>query len=108
MASWCWRAAATSTNAPLTGRTIYNSAFGWANISNSLSYNSPFLLGASMVFSSGSVSYSMLFGGCDFYYSGCLSLSNSTYGLSGSGWVYIPTTGSPPPTARWRCRSIRR
>ena len=49
----------------------------------------------------------MLFGGCDFYYSGCLSLSNSTYGLSGSGGVDIPTTGSPPPTSPMAYCSIR-
>lgn len=84
---------------PTNWTYIYNGEFGWENITTDLTFPSPFLAGASMVFSEGNDSYSMLFGGCDYTYDDeCLSLSNSTYALSDSGWVYLPETVAPAPT----------
>jgi|GEM_PF-478170 len=79
---------------------IYSGALGWENITNALIPGSPYLSGASMVYAADSLDgYSMMFGGCTYFYYNCLALSNTTWGLSGSGWVTIPTAVAPEPSA---------
>jgi PKD repeat protein len=75
----------------------FTGEFGWTNLTALLGA-APDLDGASMVFAADSDDgYSVLFGGCTT--GDCYPLDNVTYGFSGSSWVPISTSTSPPELA---------
>jgi PKD repeat protein len=88
---------------PTNWTYAFSYEFGWLNLTNDLlsAYPfapAPFLLGASMVFANDSDDqYTMMFGGCDFVYDTCLSLSNQTWAFDSGGWIDLGING-PQPT----------
>ena len=73
----------------------YSGAYGWTNLTTSLSPSPPALLGASLAFAADPADQvSVLEGGC--LDRSCSNASNATYAFAGSGWILLPNGSNAP------------